>query len=131
MPVNRNTMSDRCQLFRTLWTHDPTFREWAADQGGVRLESQDLEVHHIFYGSSRVNRKANELRICQVVHRWIHQNKAAGTIAALWKQKQLGKLDWDVLDECRDKRRKGCARGWVEAQRVSGVYAVMQKELLG
>lgn len=134
MPVNTH-MKERCQLFRTLWNHDPEFRDFALANAieprlVMLLESQALQTHHIFGGTSRLNRKSNLIRLCEVVHRYAHRRQYCVRIACIWKQLKNGVLDWEQLDECRDKRKPGCARRLVEAAEVDGIYRAMQTELL-
>lgn len=85
-----------------------------------------MQTHHIFGGKTRLNRKANLIRLSYVVHDWAHMRPVEMKIACLWKQRELGVLDWESLNVCAGLD----VRNWVENQEPRKAYEWMKRELL-
>lgn len=119
-----------CQLLDMLWLEDGDFRAFIVSNGGIRwARGMAIEAHHLFGGTSRINRVANLIDLSLPVHQWIHHRPAEGRVACLYRQKQLGKLEWSVLDECFGGR-PGRVRGLIESKPLTGVYETWRMELL-
>jgi hypothetical protein len=117
----------QCQLLDLLWMEDPAFREFITSNGGIGwARNAATEVHHIFGGTQRIDRAANLIRLSNPVHLWIHHRPIEGRVSCLYRQKQLGKLDWSVLDFCAGRD----VRGLVSSKVLTGVFERWRQELL-
>lgn len=117
-----------CQLLDLLWMDSQDFRDWLIPYGGlVWARHQPIEGHHIFGGTQRIDRKANLIDLCFPVHQtWGHAQPQIFRVACLYRQKQLGKLDWDSLDFCAGRSVKGL----LESKPLQGVFEKWRVELL-
>jgi len=87
------------------------------------------EEHHIFGGTRRINRVANLITLSNPVHAYAHHKVQEIRVACLYRQQQLKRLEWGVLDECFGGR-PGRVRGLIESRPLTGVYETWRKELL-
>lgn len=120
-----------CQLLDLLWMEDPAFREFIIRNGGLSwVRRQPVECHHIIGGTSRRNLSANLIDVASPIHNpFGHGDPPAFMVACLYRQKQLGKLSWDVMDECIGGRPGRC-KGLIGSKPLSGVYEKWRQELL-
>lgn len=121
-------MNHHCELLDLLFHSDDDFVRFVLKQGGYSAVARmPTEVHHIFGGTSRLDRKANLIRLALPVHHFfVHDRPQEGRVACLYRQKQLGKLDWGSLDICAGRDVKGL----LSSKPLAGIYEKWRRELL-
>lgn len=121
------TVPRQCQLLDLLWMEDEDFRSFIIANGGIGwARRMPIESHHCFGGTQRIDRVANLIDLCLPVHQWIHHRPTEGRVAVLYRQKQLGKLDWSSLDHCAGRDVKGL----ISSKPLTGVFEKWRQELL-
>lgn len=125
------TVPRQCQLLDLLWMEDGDFRTFIIQNGGIAIaRTWIVDRHHIVGGTARHNRVANLIDVAHPIHiEWGHANPLQFRVSCLYRQRQLGRLDWQVMDECFGGR-PGRFRGMVESHPLTGVFEKWRMELL-